>query len=219
MDLRRSFRHNLLAFMKLTTKEDGHVTILTVDGDLVIGESESLFKKTVVRLLEEGKVNLLVDLRRVNFLDSSGPGRARAGHDQLAEGRRADQAPRRRPPGQEAPGDDQGSTPCSRTSPTWRPRSRASRPHTGRRMPDRPRVPEASYRSLGPGGARALREPRLRPPGWAASGARRSPGRTARSSGRPTPQPRSSSASRPKERAPGCSSSVPHRAKQVPSTT
>ncbi len=60
--------------MRLTTKEDGHVTILTVDGDLVIGESESLFKKTVVRLLEEGKVNLLVDLRGVNFLDSSGLG-------------------------------------------------------------------------------------------------------------------------------------------------
>jgi len=27
-----------------------------------------------VRLLEEGKVNLLVDMRRVNFLDSSGLG-------------------------------------------------------------------------------------------------------------------------------------------------
>jgi anti-sigma B factor antagonist len=60
--------------MQLTTKDDGHVTILTVDGDLVIGESESLFKKTVIHLLEEGKVNLLVDLRRVNFLDSSGLG-------------------------------------------------------------------------------------------------------------------------------------------------
>ncbi len=60
--------------MQLTTKDDGHVTILTVDGDLVIGESESLFKRTVTRLLEEGKVNLLVDLRKVGFLDSSGLG-------------------------------------------------------------------------------------------------------------------------------------------------
>jgi anti-sigma B factor antagonist len=60
--------------MRLTTTDDGHVTILTVDGDLVIGESESLFKKTVTRLLEEGKVNLLVDLRKVGFLDSSGLG-------------------------------------------------------------------------------------------------------------------------------------------------
>jgi anti-sigma B factor antagonist len=60
--------------MLLTTTDDGHVTILTVDGDLVIGESESLFKRTVTRLLEEGKVNLLVDLRKVGFLDSSGLG-------------------------------------------------------------------------------------------------------------------------------------------------
>ena len=74
MDLGRSFRHNLPASMQVTTKDDGHVTIVTVDGDLTIGESESLFKRTVIRLLEEGKVNLLVDLRRVNFLDSSGLG-------------------------------------------------------------------------------------------------------------------------------------------------
>jgi anti-sigma B factor antagonist len=60
--------------MQLKTSEDGHVTILTVDGDLVIGESESLFKRTVTRLLEEGKVNLLVDMRKVGFLDSSGLG-------------------------------------------------------------------------------------------------------------------------------------------------
>jgi anti-sigma B factor antagonist len=74
MDLARPFRHNLTASMQLTTKDDGHVTILTMEGNLVIGESESLFKKTVVRLLEEGKVNLLVDMRRVNLLDSSGLG-------------------------------------------------------------------------------------------------------------------------------------------------
>jgi anti-sigma B factor antagonist len=60
--------------MQLSTTDDGHVTILTVDGDLVIGESESLFKRTVTRLLEEGRVNLLVDLRKVTFLDSSGLG-------------------------------------------------------------------------------------------------------------------------------------------------
>jgi anti-sigma B factor antagonist len=74
MDAEASFRHNLPAFMQLTTTEDGQVTILTVDGDLVIGESESTFKRTVNRLLEEGKVNLLVDMRKVGFLDSSGLG-------------------------------------------------------------------------------------------------------------------------------------------------
>ncbi len=60
--------------MELTTREEGRVTILTVRGDLVIGEAESTFKKTVIRLLEDGSVNLLVDLERVGFLDSSGLG-------------------------------------------------------------------------------------------------------------------------------------------------
>jgi anti-sigma B factor antagonist len=60
--------------MELETREDGSVTIITVTGDLVIGDAETLFKKTITRLLEEGRVNLLVDLSGVGFLDSSGLG-------------------------------------------------------------------------------------------------------------------------------------------------
>ena len=60
--------------MELTTREDGDITILTVIGDLVIGEPETAFKKTVTRLLEDGRVNFLVDLSGVGFLDSSGLG-------------------------------------------------------------------------------------------------------------------------------------------------
>ncbi len=60
--------------MNLKTADDGRVTILTLDGDLVIGEPESTFKRTITRLIEEGKVNLLVDLKGVGFLDSSGLG-------------------------------------------------------------------------------------------------------------------------------------------------
>ena len=60
--------------MQLTTREDGRVTILTVVGNLVIGDAEASFKKLVTRLLEDGRVNLLVDLAGVDFLDSSGLG-------------------------------------------------------------------------------------------------------------------------------------------------
>ena len=62
------------ASMELTTREEGRVTILTVRGDLVIGDPEATFKKTITRLLEDGSVNLIVDLAGVNFLDSSGLG-------------------------------------------------------------------------------------------------------------------------------------------------
>ena len=60
--------------MNLTTREDGPVTIVTVSGDLVIGDAEAAFKRKVIGLLEEGHVNLLVDLSGVGFLDSSGLG-------------------------------------------------------------------------------------------------------------------------------------------------
>ena len=60
--------------MDLQTHEDGFVTVLTVTGDLVIGDAEAAFKRTVTRLLEEGHIHLLVDLSGVGFLDSSGLG-------------------------------------------------------------------------------------------------------------------------------------------------
>jgi anti-sigma B factor antagonist len=60
--------------MELTTREDGRVTILTVAGDLVSGEPEAAFKKTVARLLEDGRLHLLIDLQGLKFLDSSGLG-------------------------------------------------------------------------------------------------------------------------------------------------
>jgi len=69
-----AFRHNPPRTMELKTREDGPITIVTVSGDLVIGDAETTFKKTVTRLLEEGRVNLLVDLSGVGFLDSSGLG-------------------------------------------------------------------------------------------------------------------------------------------------
>jgi anti-sigma B factor antagonist len=60
--------------MELDIRDDGGVTIITVRGDLVIGDAETSFKKAVTRLLEEGRVNLLIDLSSVGFLDSSGLG-------------------------------------------------------------------------------------------------------------------------------------------------
>jgi anti-sigma B factor antagonist len=60
--------------MELSAREDGRITILSVEGDLVIGEPESRFKKLVAGLVEKGRVHLIVDLSRVGFLDSSGLG-------------------------------------------------------------------------------------------------------------------------------------------------
>ncbi len=60
--------------MELSTAQDGRVTVLTVKGDLVIGEAEALFKRTVMSLLEEGKVDLLIDCSDLRIVDSTGLG-------------------------------------------------------------------------------------------------------------------------------------------------
>lgn len=60
--------------MELETSDDGRVTIITLKGDLGIGEAEATFKKTVSRLLEEGKVQLVVDCSHLRYVDSSGLG-------------------------------------------------------------------------------------------------------------------------------------------------
>jgi anti-sigma B factor antagonist len=60
--------------MELALFEDGSVTVVTLSGDLVIGDAEALFKKTVSRLLEEGKVRLVVDCTGLRYVDSSGLG-------------------------------------------------------------------------------------------------------------------------------------------------
>ena len=60
--------------MDLALYEDGSVTVVTLAGDLVIGDAEAAFKKTVSRLLEEGKVQLVVDCGGLRYVDSSGLG-------------------------------------------------------------------------------------------------------------------------------------------------
>jgi anti-sigma B factor antagonist len=60
--------------MELALYEDGSVTVITLSGDLVIGDAEALFKKTVSRLLEEGKARLVVDCSTLRYVDSSGLG-------------------------------------------------------------------------------------------------------------------------------------------------
>jgi len=60
--------------MDLDIQEEGRVTIVSVTGDLVIGDPEATFKRTISRLLEEGKIDLLIDCTRLRVVDSTGLG-------------------------------------------------------------------------------------------------------------------------------------------------
>ncbi len=60
--------------MELSTAQDGQVTIVTVTGDLVIGEPEAAFKKAITGLLEAGRVRLVIDCSGLRIVDSTGLG-------------------------------------------------------------------------------------------------------------------------------------------------
>ena len=60
--------------MKLDVCDEGHVTVIALEGDFVIGEPESLFRQAVTEILESGKVRILVDCGRLRTVDSTGLG-------------------------------------------------------------------------------------------------------------------------------------------------
>lgn len=60
--------------MNIETADQGRVTVVSVEGDLILGPPEVKFKETIEQLLGNGHVDLLVDLGRVSYVDSSGLG-------------------------------------------------------------------------------------------------------------------------------------------------
>jgi anti-sigma B factor antagonist len=62
------------AAMTITERRVGAVTILELDGRLVLGEGDAVFRARVTELAAQGRVNVVVDLRNVTYIDSSGVG-------------------------------------------------------------------------------------------------------------------------------------------------
>jgi anti-sigma B factor antagonist len=64
-------------------RQVGEVMVLDLDGDMKIGESGSMFQRTIRRLLEEGQRKILLNLAGVEYIDSSGLGELIAGYTSL----------------------------------------------------------------------------------------------------------------------------------------
>ena len=60
--------------MKTTINDVGNVTILRAKGKITIGEGDVKLREALENCLEQGKMNILVDLGKVSFMDSSGVG-------------------------------------------------------------------------------------------------------------------------------------------------
>jgi anti-sigma B factor antagonist len=60
--------------LKLTNRDVDGVTVVALDGRIVLGEESSALREKVKGLLAEGKKKLVLDMKDVTTIDSSGLG-------------------------------------------------------------------------------------------------------------------------------------------------
>ncbi|MBI1764643.1 MAG: STAS domain-containing protein [Acidobacteria bacterium] len=60
--------------MTITERESGDVTILDVDGKILLGEGDVQLKRKIDELIEGGKTKLVLNLAAVPYMDSGGLG-------------------------------------------------------------------------------------------------------------------------------------------------
>jgi len=66
--------------LKLTNRDVDGVTVVELDGRIVLGEESSALREKVKGLLAEGKKKLVLDMKNVSMIDSSGLGALVAAH-------------------------------------------------------------------------------------------------------------------------------------------
>jgi anti-sigma B factor antagonist len=60
--------------LKITNSETDGVAVLTLDGRIVLGEETNKLRESVKNLVSQGKKNVVLDMKNVTMIDSSGLG-------------------------------------------------------------------------------------------------------------------------------------------------
>ena len=60
--------------LKITTREEDGVAVVALDGRIVLGEETTALRERVKTLLAEGRKKIVLDLKNVAVIDSSGLG-------------------------------------------------------------------------------------------------------------------------------------------------
>ena len=58
--------------MKITERPSGDITIVDVQGRIMFGDGDEEFREVVTRVIEAGRVKLLINMAEVPFVDSAG---------------------------------------------------------------------------------------------------------------------------------------------------
>ena len=66
--------------LKLTQREVDGVTVVALDGRIVLGEESNALREKVKSLLAEGKKKIVLNMDNITFIDSAGLGTLVASH-------------------------------------------------------------------------------------------------------------------------------------------
>src|SRR5437879_11724058 len=72
--------------LKLTSREVDGITVVALDGRIVLGEETSKLRESVKNLVSEGKKKLVLDMKNVTMIDSSGLGEPVADYSSAKSG-------------------------------------------------------------------------------------------------------------------------------------
>jgi anti-sigma B factor antagonist len=72
--------------LKLTNREIDGVTVVELDGRIVLGEETSKLRESVKNLLSQGHKNVVLDMKNVTMVDSSGLGALVAAYSSAKSG-------------------------------------------------------------------------------------------------------------------------------------
>ena|SRR5258706_14802379 len=72
--------------LRMASHEVDGITVLALDGRIVLGEETVALREKVKSLLAEGKKNIVLDLKNVAMIDSSGLGALVAAHSSAKSG-------------------------------------------------------------------------------------------------------------------------------------
>lgn len=70
--------------MNLTLERTNGCTVLFIKEERIDAHNSAELKGTILRLIEQGEINIIVQLEQVRFIDSSGLGALLSGHKNAA---------------------------------------------------------------------------------------------------------------------------------------
>ena len=60
--------------MKFSTRKNGDIVIIDIEGKILLGEGDVEIKQTVDDLLKKGVLSIILNLAKVSYIDSAGLG-------------------------------------------------------------------------------------------------------------------------------------------------